>query len=141
MSKNLTCPFCGGIVRVIPCDGEGNYPKDSEYEVNPYKSLKYIICHDKLDSIDECPIAHAAGGGIQGTIIYDSPEEAAALWNKARNQNLERKIYAVTRGKYSDRRICAITIDKDKADCLREVYSDKDEKANIEELEDVVIFR
>ena len=87
MNNVMVCPFCGGTVRVIPCDDEGNYPKDSEYEANPYSGLGYVICHDENDSIGNCPIAREVGEGMQGRLIYDSPEEAVEMWNKSRNKN------------------------------------------------------
>ncbi len=46
------------------------------------------------------------------------------------------KIYAITKGKYSDYHICALTVDKDKAYRLREIYSDSYEEANVEEYYD-----
>lgn len=52
------------------------------------------------------------------------------------------KIYAITQGEYSDYRIRAITTNKDKAEKLRDIYTDRYEydvggtEAYIEEFED-----
>lgn len=46
------------------------------------------------------------------------------------------KIYAITKGKYSDYHICALTIDKDKAEKIKRKYSDMYEDTQIEEFED-----
>ncbi len=46
------------------------------------------------------------------------------------------KIYAITKGNYSGYHICALTVDKEKASRLREIYSDSYEDANIEEYYD-----
>lgn len=77
---NLFCPFCGGVVRIEPCDDEGNYPKGPEYEENPWSGLGYIICHAKSDADGECPIAKSDGEEMMGRFIYDTREEAAEAW-------------------------------------------------------------
>lgn len=46
------------------------------------------------------------------------------------------KIYAITKGCYSDYHICALTTSKSKAKKLQEIYSDKYNEADIEEYED-----
>lgn len=43
------------------------------------------------------------------------------------------KAYVITRGSYSDYHICAVTLDKDRAEKLRKMFSDHWNKANIEE--------
>lgn len=34
------------------------------------------------------------------------------------------EIYVITKGTYSDYHICALTLDKEKAECLKKIYSD-----------------
>ena len=46
------------------------------------------------------------------------------------------KIYAITKGEYSDYHICALTVSKEKAEKLKKLYSDRCYKAHIEEYED-----
>lgn len=46
------------------------------------------------------------------------------------------KIYAITKGTYSDYHICALTLDKEKAGRLKKVYSDSWGEAIIEVFED-----
>lgn len=46
------------------------------------------------------------------------------------------KIYAITKGIYSDYHICALTTSKSKAERLQKIYSDKYDDADIEEYED-----
>lgn len=46
------------------------------------------------------------------------------------------KIYAITQGDYSDYHICALTVNKNKAERLKEIYSDEYDEAEIEEYED-----
>lgn len=43
------------------------------------------------------------------------------------------KVYIITRGGYSDYHICAVTLDKKRAKKLVKLYSDRFDKANIEE--------
>ncbi len=49
------------------------------------------------------------------------------------------KIYAITKGEYSDYHICALTVDKDRAKKLKEMFSEGGREANIEEYEDGAI--
>lgn len=46
------------------------------------------------------------------------------------------KIYAVTRGAFEDYHICALTINKEKAERLKELYTDKYNNTYIEIFED-----
>lgn len=46
------------------------------------------------------------------------------------------KIYAITKGSYSDYHICALTVNEDKAYRLQKIYSDDYERASITEFED-----
>lgn len=46
------------------------------------------------------------------------------------------KIYAVTKGFYSDYHICALTVSKSKAKRLEKLYTDIYDEARIEEFED-----
>lgn len=46
------------------------------------------------------------------------------------------KLYAITKGRYSSYGICALTASKEKAEKLAKIYSDKYEKAFVEEYDD-----
>lgn len=46
------------------------------------------------------------------------------------------KIYAITKGCYSDYHICALTVNKKKAKRLKKLYSDKWEDTSVETFED-----
>lgn len=46
------------------------------------------------------------------------------------------KIYVITKGAYAHYRICAATIDAEKAERLKRVYSDKGEETRVEIIED-----
>lgn len=46
------------------------------------------------------------------------------------------KIYAITKGCYSDYHICALTADRDRAERLKKICSDGQGEAQIEEYED-----
>ena len=46
------------------------------------------------------------------------------------------KIYAITKGIYSDYHICALTVNKEKAEYLKKIYTDKWNEADIEIYED-----
>lgn len=82
MEEELKCPFCGGNVRILVCDDEGNIHPE-EYEDDPWSGLGYQLAHDRCDSIGECPIAnHDCDESTLGSIIYDSREEAIELWSK-----------------------------------------------------------
>lgn len=43
------------------------------------------------------------------------------------------KVYVITRGSYSDYHICAVAVDKQHAERLRKLFSNRHEKADIEE--------
>lgn len=80
--EKLVCPFCGGEVKIVVCDDEGNL-HDEEYEKNPWSGLGYQLYHDVTDVPDgkKCPIAGHEYEGIIGRVrIYDSREDAAAVW-------------------------------------------------------------
>lgn len=82
MEEELKCPFCGGNVRILVSDDEGNiHPK--EYEDDPWSGLGYQLAHDESDAIGECPIAKFDGDeSTLGISIYDTREEAINAWNK-----------------------------------------------------------
>ena len=63
MSDGLSCPICGGPVRVEPY---GPIPG------------KYVLTHYQRDN-PNCPIAHNFGHSL-GTGLYDTGYEAAAAW-------------------------------------------------------------
>lgn len=76
------CPFCGGKVRILVCDDEGNI-HDDDYEDDPWSGLGYQLAHDESDVIGECPIAKFDGDeSTLGIQIYDSRKEATNVWNK-----------------------------------------------------------
>lgn len=83
MNEELkTCPFCGGNVRILVCDDEGNV-HDDDYENDPWSGLSYGLAHDRRDMIDSCPIAKFdEDEEILGTYLYDTREEAIESWNK-----------------------------------------------------------
>lgn len=82
MNKLKPCPFCNGIVRIVICDDEGNYPKSPDYEDDPCSGLGYLLCHSTEDANGECPIAGHPGEDNLGITIYDTIEEATNAWNK-----------------------------------------------------------
>lgn len=82
MEEELKCPFCGGEVRILVSDDEGNI-HDEDYEDDPWSGLGYQLAHDESDTIGECPIAKFDGDESSlGIHIYDTREEANAAWNK-----------------------------------------------------------
>ena len=75
------CPFCGGEVKLLVSDSEGNIHNE-EYEDDPWSGLGYQLAHYHEDN-ENCPIAsYEDDGGVIGVFIYDSREEAAAAWNR-----------------------------------------------------------
>jgi hypothetical protein len=80
---DMKCPWCGGEIRIIVCDYEGN-PKGALYEQNPYSGLSYRLYHDINDcpADVECPIAGHEYEGFLGVWTYDTREEAIEAWNK-----------------------------------------------------------
>lgn len=80
--KLKPCPFCGGNVRILVCDDEGNIHPD-EYEDDPWSGLGYQLAHGEDDMIGKCPIAKFNEDyGVMGMNIYDTEEEAVGAWNK-----------------------------------------------------------
>lgn len=49
------CPFCGGKVRLVLCDDEGNLHDDG-YKEHPYSGIGFMLCHTHEENT-ECPIA------------------------------------------------------------------------------------
>ena len=74
----LPCPFCGGEVKIILCDDEGNHHGD-EYENDPWSGIGFMLYHDENQNAD-CTIAHEEGGQF-GRWIYDTRKEAIKAWN------------------------------------------------------------
>ena len=84
MERILKCPFCGGSVHIVVCDEEGNF-KDEEYEKDPWSGLSYALLHEEKDvpTGKRCPIATFDDDRMTlGTMLYDSPEEAADAWEQ-----------------------------------------------------------
>ncbi len=75
------CPFCGGKVKLVVCDHEGNI-HDDDYENDPWSGLSYAIDHD-VNSNPDCPIAHDPSEFL-GRYLYDTREEAITTWNSKR---------------------------------------------------------
>ena len=82
MEELKVCPFCGGNIRILVCDDEGNIHNDS-YEDDPWSGLGFQLAHDEKDTIGECPIAKFDGDeSVLGIYIYETREEATNAWNK-----------------------------------------------------------
>lgn len=82
---NSKCPFCGGEIKVIVCDDEGNLKFGSiaaEYEQNPWSGLRYQLYHTEkmVPEGVECPISTEEGYSL-GCYSYDSKDDALAAAN------------------------------------------------------------
>jgi len=74
MPEFTPCPFCGAEISArlySEVTGEGD-----EDTID-----KFVIVHGKTDQL--CPIEHHDREYL-GTILYDSPDEAAEIWNTRR---------------------------------------------------------
>jgi len=71
------CPFCGAEIIARPF----NEVSDTGDEDT---AGKFVLVHGATASL--CPIEHHDGEYL-GMLIYDSPEEAAATWNKRYDLN------------------------------------------------------
>lgn len=80
--SELKCPFCGGNVRIVVCDREGNF-RSEDYENDPWSGLGYMLVHDENDvpNGEICPIATFEHEAL-GTTFYDSREEAFNAWSR-----------------------------------------------------------
>lgn len=80
MNKNPVCPYCGGAIRIVVCDDEGNIKSDPEtYLKNPWSGLTYGIQHDLKDVPEgySCPIASFdEDNQLMGTRLYDTENDA-----------------------------------------------------------------
>jgi len=65
------CPFCGAKIHARPFDEVSD-------EGDEDSAGKFVLVHGETASL--CPIEHYDGEYL-GMLAYDSPEEAAAIWN------------------------------------------------------------
>lgn len=82
MNDTLTCPFCGGFVRIVACDVLGNIHTE-EYENNPCSGLGYQLMHERKDVPTgvKCPIATLDHDEqCLGSYIYASRNNAYNAW-------------------------------------------------------------
>lgn len=88
MDELKPCPFCGGEVSLVLCDGEGNL-HDEAYREHPYSGLGFMLHHAHEEN-PGCPIAsyECDGGILGGVYIYDTEEQATEAWNK-RDENYD----------------------------------------------------
>lgn len=82
MTELKPCPFCGGKVSIVLCDGEGNL-HDEAYREYLYSGLGFVL-HHAYEENPECPIAtyECDGGTLGGVYVYETEEQAAEAWNK-----------------------------------------------------------
>lgn len=73
--KPALCRYCGGKIRTVICDNEGNI-HDEEYLKEPYSGVGYMLAHDRSDvpAGIECPIC--TQDDAIGSRIYDTEDEA-----------------------------------------------------------------
>jgi hypothetical protein len=76
--KLKPCPWCGRNISMIVTNDEGNHKPD-DYADDPWAGLGFVLSHECNDKL-YCPIATHEGEDL-GAIIYDTAEEAAAIWN------------------------------------------------------------
>jgi len=77
MPKLDPCPFCGAeICARLFDDVTGTGDEDTEGT--------YVLVHGVTESL--CPIEHYDGEYL-GMLTYNSPEEAAAIWNTRCNMD------------------------------------------------------
>jgi len=82
MEELKACPFCGGSVKIVLCDDEGNL-RNIEYLDDPYSGVSYGLQHDCKNASDDCPIAdYASDDSIMGRFLYDTEQEATEAWNR-----------------------------------------------------------
>ena len=80
MNKEPVCPYCGGAMRIVVCDDEGNVVHNPEtYLKNPWSGLTYGIQHNLKDVPEgyTCPIASFEEDNERmGTRLYDTENDA-----------------------------------------------------------------
>lgn len=80
MNEKHVCPYCGGVMRIVVCDDEGNIKRDPEkYLENPWSGLTYGIMHNLSDVPKgvTCPIARFDEDySLMGTRLYDTAYDA-----------------------------------------------------------------
>ena len=81
-TKLRRCPFCGGRAEVVAFDLESVFTGEENDGV-PNEGTHYRISHPGEDDI-LCAVSTFGRGffGIVGGWIYDSPDGAAAAWNR-----------------------------------------------------------
>lgn len=90
------CPFCGkDVVYIGVHDDEGNYKGEigCEYESDPWSGLSYAIHHKGWG---DCLLCTDGNNGELGGILFDTPEEALAAWNKCVKEKSTKKKFMVT---------------------------------------------
>lgn len=78
--KKPICPYCGGAMRIVVCDDEGNIKRrPNEYLKNPWSGVTYGIQHNLKDVPGgcRCPIANFdEDDRLIGTRLYDTEYDA-----------------------------------------------------------------
>jgi len=74
MPEFTPCPFCGAQISARLFD-------DVSDEGDEDTKGKYVLIHGETESL--CPIEHYEGEHL-GMLTYDSPDEAAEIWNTRR---------------------------------------------------------
>ena len=110
MDELKPCPFCGGSVKIVLCDDEGNL-HDEDYALRPYSGVDFKIRHTHEEN-PECPVAQYEedGGIVGGVYIYDTEEQATESWNKRVNDAEVRlgqwEMYTDEHGKHARCSVC-----------------------------------
>lgn len=80
--KLKKCPFCGGTIKIVICDDEGNI-HNKDYLDILYSGISYGLQHDDNNAEKSCPIANfSCDNSFMGRYLYDTEQEAIEAWNK-----------------------------------------------------------